>query len=133
MVHNIGVIYLYRFAEGEYPVRRFIHSYREHSAGVAHDFHVIFKGFPDRPSLRLAQSLFADIPINAIELADIGYDIGSYVQAAKAVGNKRLIFFNTFSQILARRLAGPFRSRFEFARNWARRCQRILARKYVKL
>ena len=30
----------------------------------------------------------------------LGFDLGSYVQAAKAVGNKRLIFFNTFSQIL---------------------------------
>ena len=49
-----------------------------------------------------AQSLFEDIPINPIELKDTGYDIGSYVQAAKVVPNKRLIFFNTFSQILAR-------------------------------
>ena len=101
-MHDIGIIYLYRFAEGEGPVRRFIRSYREQPAGVAHDLHVIFKGFPDRPSLTLAQSLFEDIPINPIELEDTGYDIGSYVQAAKVVPNKRLIFFNTFSQILAR-------------------------------
>ena len=32
-VKDVGVIYLYRFAEGEHPVRRFIQSYREHSAG----------------------------------------------------------------------------------------------------
>ena len=97
---DVGVVYLYRFAEGEYPVRRFIQSYREHSAGLAHDFHVIFKGFQDKSHLRHAQSLFVDIPTKAIVLADIGFDLGSYVQAAKAVGNKRLIFFNTFSQIL---------------------------------
>ena len=97
---DVGVVYLCRFAEGEYPVRRFIQSYREHSAGLAHDFHVIFKGFQDKSHLRHAQSLFVDIPTKAIVLADIGFDLGSYVQAAKAVGNKRLIFFNTFSQIL---------------------------------
>jgi len=102
VVHDIGVIYLYRFSEGGDPVRRFIRSYREQPAGVAHDLHVIFKGFPDRRSLTLAQLLFEDIPINPIELEDTGYDIGSYVQAAKVVPNKRLIFFNTFSQILVR-------------------------------
>ena len=98
---DVGAIYLYRFAEGEHPVRRFIQSYREHPAGLAHDFHVIFKGFQDQSHLEHCLSLFADIPINSIVLADTGYDIGSYVQAAQAVSNERLIFFNTFSQILA--------------------------------
>ena len=51
--------------------------------------------------LEYGQSLFADIPINSIVLADTAYDVGSYVQAAKAVNNNRLIFLNTFSQILA--------------------------------
>jgi hypothetical protein len=101
-VHDIGVVYLYRFAEGEYPVRRFIQSYFEYPAGVSHDLYVIFKGFPDWPSLALAQSLFANIPINSIELEDSGYDIGSYREAAKVATNRRLIFFNTFSQILSR-------------------------------
>ena len=100
-MQDVGVIYLYRFAEDERAVRRFIQSYREYPAGMPHDLHVVFKGFPDQSSLAVAQALFAEISINSIEVTDTGYDIGSYVAAAKAVTNERLIFFNTFSQILA--------------------------------
>jgi hypothetical protein len=95
-----GVVYLYRFGEGEGPVRRFLDSYRAHSAGLAHDLHVIFKGFPNRNSLDSARALFASLPINTIELDDVGYDIGSYFAATRAVANPQLVFLNTFSEIL---------------------------------
>ena len=98
---DIGVVYLYRFVEGELPVQTFLDSYRAHPAGIEHDLHVIFKGFPDRRSLTSAQALFAGLPINAIELEDKGFDIGSYFSAAKVVSNRRLIFFNTFTELLA--------------------------------
>jgi hypothetical protein len=98
---DIGVVYLYRFAEGELPVQTFLDSYRAHPAGIEHDLHVIFKGFPDRRSLTSAKALFVGLPINAIELEDKGYDIGSYFSAAKVVSNLRLIFFNTFTELLA--------------------------------
>lgn len=98
-MRDIGVIYLCRFAEGEEPVRRFLRTYHEHDAGVDHDFHVVFKGFPDRAKLEAFRSIFDGVPINAIELDDTGFDLGSYVKAAKAVSNRRVIFLNTFSQI----------------------------------
>ncbi len=97
----VGVVYLCRFAEGEIPVRRFVRSYRDYPAGIEHDVHVIFKGFPDQNSLASGQGLFEDLPINPIVLNDTGHDIGSYFAAAKAVSNRRLIFLNTFSRILA--------------------------------
>lgn len=100
-MRDVGVIYLCRFAEGDEPVRRFLQTYRDHAAGVEHDFHVVFKGFPDRATLDAARALFDGIAINAIELDDSGFDLGSYVAAAKAVSNRRLIFLNTFSQIQA--------------------------------
>lgn len=98
---EIGVVYLYRFAEGEMPVRTFLASYGAHPAGIDHDLHVIFKGFPDRNSLAAARVLFAGLSINPIELNDSGFDIGSYFAAAKVVTNRRLIFFNTFTELLA--------------------------------
>lgn len=98
---NTGVFYLYRFAEGEAPVHKFLDSYRRHPAGVAHDLHVIFKGFPNRGALDSARALFGSVSINAIEVDDVGYDIGSYIAAARAVANPQLLFFNTFSEILA--------------------------------
>ena len=52
-MREVAVIYLFRFAEGESPVSRFLRSYRKHPAGIDHDFYVAFKGFRgnsgDRP------------------------------------------------------------------------------------
>lgn len=98
---DVGVVYLYRHAEGENPVRNFLDSYRHYQAGIEHDLYVIFKGFPDQTSLASARALFEDLPINPIMLDDTGYDIGAYIAAANTVSNRRLIFLNTFSQILA--------------------------------
>jgi hypothetical protein len=97
---QIGVFYLCRFAEGGRPVRRFVDSYRAHPAGLEHDLHVIFKGFPSTTSLSAAQALFADLSLHSIELEDKGYDIGSYFAAAAVVTNPRLIFFNSFAELL---------------------------------
>lgn len=100
-MRDVGVVYLYRFAEGEGAVRRFLATYRNHSAGVDHDLHVVFKGFPDINSISRGRALFEDIPINSIAHADVDYDIGSYRHVAIIATNRRLLFLNTFSQILA--------------------------------
>jgi hypothetical protein len=98
---DVGVIYLYRFAEGESPILRFLESYRKYPAGIEHDFYVVFKGFPDEATLVAGRALFANISFTPIEQDDSGYDIGSYLKAAKIVSNGRLMFLNTFSQILS--------------------------------
>lgn len=98
---RIGVVYLCRFAEGERPVRAFLDSYRSHPAGPDHDLHVILKGFPDRNSAAAARALFGELPVQVIELDDKGYDVGSYFAAARAITNQRVIFFNTFTELLA--------------------------------
>lgn len=98
---DIGVVYLCRFADGEPAVRTFLDSYRAHAASVEHDLQVILKGFPDLPSRAAARALFAGLPVNFIELEDAGYDIGSFFVAAKVVSNRRLLFFNTFTEVLA--------------------------------
>lgn len=97
----IGVVYLYRFAEGEISARAFLDSYRAHPAGIEHDLHVILKGFPDERSSAAARALFGPLSANLIELDDTGYDIGSYLAAARRIANHRLVFLNTFSEILA--------------------------------
>jgi hypothetical protein len=97
---RIGVIYLCRFAEGEHPVRTFVDSYCAHSAGADHDLYVIFKGFRDQSSLAAARALFGGLSVRPIELEDEGYDIGSYFAAARIVANHRLVFFNTFTELL---------------------------------
>jgi len=99
-MHEIGVIYLYRFAEGERAALHFLESYRKHPAGIDHDLYVVFKGFPDQATLAAGRALFAGIPFTSMELDDSGYDIGSYLRAAKIASSRRLIFLNTFSQIV---------------------------------
>lgn len=100
-MQRLGVIYLYRFVEGVDPVRRFLASYRDHPAGTQHDLIVILKGFPDSARAALARPLFESVPAHFIELNDSGYDVGTYARAATMVSHARLIFFNTFSEILA--------------------------------
>jgi hypothetical protein len=100
-MHDVGVIYLYRFAEGDGPVRRFLATYARHPAGLDHDLNVVFKGFPDRHAFDRGRASFGDIAFNVIEHEDVGYDIGSYRWAATVASNRRLLFLNTFSQILA--------------------------------
>lgn len=101
MRERIGVVYLYRFAEGQNPVIRFLHSYQKHRGAIPHDFHVIFKGFPNPASLAAARALFGELPVDAIALDDSGYDIGSYRAAAGQATNDRLLFLNTFSHLVA--------------------------------
>ena len=47
-MHEVGVIYLFRFAEGEHPVVRFLESYRRHPAGIDMISMLFLKGFPIR-------------------------------------------------------------------------------------
>lgn len=98
---EIGVVYLHRFADGELAVRNFVASYCAHPAGIEHELHVIFKGFPDQCSLARAQSLFSGLSVNSIELEDGSYDVGSYFAAAKLVSSARLIFLNGFTVLHA--------------------------------
>jgi len=101
MREHIGVVYLYRFAEGPNPVIQFLRSYQEYRGAIPHDFYVIFKGFPNPTSLASARALFGELPVHSIELDDSGYDIGSYLAAAGRVKNDRLVFLNTFSHLVA--------------------------------
>ena len=100
-MRNIGVVYLYRFLEGEDPVRKFVATYRKHRPGADHDLYVVLKGFPDSNSIARARALFNGIQVQHLEQADTGFDIGSYQHAAGVVHNRRLLFLNTFSQIQA--------------------------------
>jgi hypothetical protein len=98
---KIGVVYLCRFAEGEEPARRFLDSYRRHPAGIDHDLHIAFKGFPNREALDGLRASLGTQLVHTIELDDAGYDIGSYFAAANIVASPQLLFLNTFSEILA--------------------------------
>ena len=97
---DIGVVYLWRKADGVEPARRFVRSLKEHPAGVNHDFFVVLKGF-DAAETDQALDHFAGFEARPIPVPDVNFDIGSYMLAARSVENRRLLFLNTRSTILA--------------------------------
>jgi len=98
---EIAVVYLYRFREGEEPARNFLESYKRFPAGIKHRLYVILKGFPDERRVQQARAIFGQ-DIHVLIQSDYGFDIGSYVFAAKEISCHNVMFLNTFSEILAR-------------------------------
>jgi hypothetical protein len=98
---TFGVVYLARCEEGNDAFSRFIHSYKNYPAGRDHDLIVIYKGFAQRKDLLQARAVFDDIPHIGVELDDVGFDIGSYVETSRRVHNKYLVFLNSFTELVS--------------------------------
>jgi hypothetical protein len=96
-----GVVYLARKADGIGALHRFVASYLAHSSGLSHDLMVIFKGFKQQGGLQEAKDALRGIEYRGLELADVGFDIGAYLECARRVSNRYLVFLNTHSEIAA--------------------------------
>lgn len=96
-----GVVFLARHADGPPAFRRFADSYRAHPAGADHELIVIYKGFTQTGDLRLAREIFDGLPHLGIELEDVGFDIGAYLETSRRVAHEYLLFLNTHSAIAA--------------------------------
>lgn len=108
---SVGVVYLARHADGIAAFERFADSYRRHPAGIAHDLIVIYKGFAQQSDLKSARTTF-DMPHLGIELEDVGFDIGAYLETSRRVSHDYLLFLNTHSEIAA---PGWLASLFKYA------------------
>lgn len=104
---DIGVVYLWRRCEGPDPVRRFVRSLTSHAAGSPCEHFVILKGFGAAETCS-ALTVFASLRAQPILLPDTNFDIGAYLLAARQVNNRRLLFLNTSSEILADNWLGHF-------------------------
>lgn len=98
---SVGVVYLARYADGPAAFRRFAESYRRQPAGIKHELIVIYKGFEQQSHLQEARDAFRDHRHKGIELQDLGFDIGSYLECSKRVTHEYLCFLNTHSEIVA--------------------------------
>jgi hypothetical protein len=100
----VAVFYLARGADDafEAKIRRFAESYRENSAGLGHDFFVIYKGFRNSAHIELARAALEDIGHTPFVLRDEGLDLGAYFRAAMRVPHEYVAFLNTASVINAR-------------------------------
>ena len=98
---SVAVVYLARHTDGLAAFKRFADSYRRHSAGMEHDLLIIYKGFKQQGDLEEARALFSEHAHEGIELEDIGFDIGSYLECSKRAKHDYLCFLNTHSEVVA--------------------------------
>jgi hypothetical protein len=101
MSAELGVLHLVRKANGETPLKRFLDSYRAHSAGAEHELVLMLKGFDSEADSAAYVALAADVTDHSITVPDTGYDIGSYLIAARRLTNRSLCVLNSFSVIVA--------------------------------
>jgi hypothetical protein len=88
--------------EGGYQsFRRFVRSYIECPAGLAHELIVIFKGFEAESNLAAAKAEFAGTTHREIFVTDDHFDIGAYLQGARQCEADYVCFVNTHTQIVS--------------------------------
>lgn len=99
----ICVVYLARVGNPQQLLESFIHSYQSHTAGIDHEFLVVFKGFKsDSTELALSKQLLKNIEYTEFDISDDGLDITAY---QKVLSNssfshfERFCFFNSHSNI----------------------------------
>ena len=100
-IPDVAVVYLARCAEGLAAFQRFAESYRRQAAMLDHDLIVIYKGFEQQSKLIEARTVFDGLPHHGVELQDVGFDIGSYLEISRRVPHTYLCFLNTHSEIVA--------------------------------
>jgi hypothetical protein len=100
---DLGVIHLVRCANGIEPFDSFIESYRRHPAGEPHELVLVLKGFDDEASTEPYRRCASELDGRCVRVPDDGFDLGSYIRAARALSYRRLVFLNSFSVILADR------------------------------
>lgn len=99
---EVCVVHLVRRKNGVNPLRKFLKSYAENTAGVAHDLLIIFKGFSNKEALSEYYRQLRDFRYASIRVMDFGFDIRPYFIAAKTFNYQHFCFLNSFSIILSK-------------------------------
>lgn len=94
---RLGVVHLVRACNGVTPFQAFLDSYRRCPGGVEHDLVLLFKGFGPRASRDEYTELLGDTRYRAVEVPDVGFDIGAYAAAAALLPHEHLCFLNSFA------------------------------------
>jgi hypothetical protein len=101
-VAGICAVHLVWAPLGLEPLRRFLQSYRSHSAGRPHELLVVYNGFEGQRDLAAAQGELCDLAHEPLVLAQPAQDLAAYRVAARhADGADALCFLNSHSELLA--------------------------------
>lgn len=98
---GIAVVYIAYQPYGIGAFQRFLDSYRQHPAGIAHDLVIAYKGFASATDAADYEMLLGALANRALTVPDNGYDIGTYGFVARATRYRRYCFLNTQSQLVS--------------------------------
>jgi hypothetical protein len=97
---GIAVVHLVHRRNGLEPFARFLSSYRENPAGVAHELVLLFKGFQRKDDFQAYDRLIGDLPHRRDSITEEGFDLDAYFGAARRLEYEYFCFLNSFSRIL---------------------------------
>lgn len=97
---EIAVVHLVRKRNGLEPFERFLTSYLAHTAGIAHELVILFKGFHRERGLERYDQTLASVKHERLFIPDRGYDLGAYWLATQRLEHRFLCFLNSYSRIL---------------------------------
>lgn len=95
----IGLVYLVWTPLGPAPLREFLRSYRERTAGVEHELVIVVNGPSDSHPAALRE--LRDVEHRLIELERPVLDLPAYGLAARQLHHDRLCLLNSYSLVLA--------------------------------
>jgi hypothetical protein len=96
---DIAVIHLVRAANPTAALQRFLDSYIECPAGMAHKLVFLLKGFGTELPADVLEQLDR-VHHSKIHCVDRGYDIASYFYVAERISESLVVFINSFSVLL---------------------------------
>lgn len=96
----IGLVHLVWAPLGPKPLRAFLRSYHDHTAGAEHELVIVLNGASGAGRAALPAEL-ADTKHHLIELERPVLDLPAYGLAARQLQHQRLCFLNSYSTILA--------------------------------
>lgn len=97
---RISVVHLVYEPYGVEPFENFIQSYEAIPSGRAHQLIVLLKGFAGERETREYRRRLEGHPCTCYRVANRGFDIGSYLDAARAHPSDFYCFFNSRSRLL---------------------------------
>jgi len=98
-VAEIAVVHLVWGPFGSLPLRRFVQSYREHSAGAEHELVILLNNVAEQQRPELLAEL-EGVPHRVLDFAEPVQDLAAYAQAARRLEHERFCFLNSHSEIL---------------------------------
>ena len=99
-IGRVGIFHLVRAANDPSVFRSFAASLLAAPPSSEWTLELIFKGFPSEAATAPFRAQVTAVPTHCCFIDDSGYDISSYLAAARRTSHDTAVFFNSFSEII---------------------------------